>query len=318
MNLLGIVFVTLLVLALLVAISYAVEALRPAPPTPNELRWASDIPVDYRQVEGIRVRYIKTGNGPNLVLLHTLRTQLDIFERIVPPLSRHFTVYSFDYPGHGYSDIPETQYTPQQFVRWVSSFLETLDIKNATVAGISIGGSIALALAARRHPCVERVIAINPYDYAGGGGIARSSSVARVIFSLSRIPVIGPTVMRLRNRLVEQKIFEGGVSSPAALSPALREELFLTGTRKGHYRAFLNLLRHAGDWESLRNDYAKIGAPILLVYGDEDWSTAAERDADHRLIPGAELATVPGGGHFLSLDRPRELQALILQFAREK
>jgi pimeloyl-ACP methyl ester carboxylesterase len=53
----------------------------------------------------MKLRYIKTGAGPNLVLLHTLRTQLDLFEKVVPGLAKHFTVYALDYPGHGYSDM---------------------------------------------------------------------------------------------------------------------------------------------------------------------------------------------------------------------
>jgi hypothetical protein len=47
----------------------------------------------------IVIRHIKTGRGPNLVLLHTLRTQLDIFEKLMPLLAERFTVYALDYPA---------------------------------------------------------------------------------------------------------------------------------------------------------------------------------------------------------------------------
>jgi len=49
------------------------------------------------------VRYLKTGRGPNLVLFHTLRTQLDIYKKIIPKLAEQFTVDACDYPGHGWS-----------------------------------------------------------------------------------------------------------------------------------------------------------------------------------------------------------------------
>jgi hypothetical protein len=66
--------------------SFLLEALRQAPQTQRMLRWAPNIPVESVEVGGNKVRYIKTGTGPTLVLLHTLRTQLDLFEKVVPEL----------------------------------------------------------------------------------------------------------------------------------------------------------------------------------------------------------------------------------------
>ena len=114
--------------------------------------------------------HIKTGEGPALVLLQTLRTQLDLFEKVVPGLAKSFTVYAVDYPGHGYSDIPPAKYDADYFVETIESFLEALDLHDLTLAGVSIGASIALILAARNNPRVSRVAAINPYDYAEGRG----------------------------------------------------------------------------------------------------------------------------------------------------
>src|SRR4029079_18257839 len=130
-------------------ISFAVESLRPAPKTPAKLRWAPNVPIEYVEVGGNRLRYIKSGTGPALVLLHTLRTQLDLFEKVVPELSKHFTVYALDYPGHGYSDIPQTRYDAAFFTAAVEGFLDKLDFRDVTLAGVSIGGSIALVIAAR-------------------------------------------------------------------------------------------------------------------------------------------------------------------------
>ena len=50
-----------------------------------------------------------------------------------------------------------------------------LNLRGVTLAGVSIGEAIALIIAAQRNPRVARVIAINPYDYAKGRGMARSS-----------------------------------------------------------------------------------------------------------------------------------------------
>src|SRR6478736_5501896 len=182
--------------------SFVMEALRPVPREPQRLRWAPDLPVEHVDVGGNTLRYIKTGRGPNLVLLHTLRTQLDLFEKVIPELSRHFTVYALDYPGHGYSDIPKDRYDAAFFTQAVEGFLDRLDLRNVTLAGVSIGGSIAL------------IVAVNPYDYAKGRGMARSSLFGGIVTYASLLPVIGETVMRLRNFLIMRAVLNGGVADP--------------------------------------------------------------------------------------------------------
>jgi pimeloyl-ACP methyl ester carboxylesterase len=131
----------------LAVISMFVEALRRPPKPPEKLAWAPGIPIRYVSVGGVKLRYIKAGAGPNLVLLHTLRTQLDIFQKVIPELSREFTVYAPAYPGHGYSDIPKAEYDANFFVRVVEGFLDALNLHDVTLCGVSIGGSICLILA---------------------------------------------------------------------------------------------------------------------------------------------------------------------------
>jgi pimeloyl-ACP methyl ester carboxylesterase len=75
------------------------------------------------------------------------------------------------------------------------------------------------------------------------------------------------------------------------------------------------LLRHGASWEVAAKDYRRIEIPALLVWGDRDWSRKEEREHDRALIPGVEMVTVEKGGHFLPLDRPRELTDLIVRFA---
>src|SRR5215467_4542514 len=156
-------------------VSFAVEALRPTARAPKVLSWAPEIAIAYVDVGGCKLRYIRAGWGPNLVLLHTLRTQLDLFQKVIPFLAERFTVYAVDYPGHGFSDIPNGRYDADFFARFIEKFLDLLDLRDVTLCGVSIGGTIALMLAGRHNARVARVVAINPYDYARRRGLARSS-----------------------------------------------------------------------------------------------------------------------------------------------
>lgn len=301
-----------------VVVSYVVEAMRSAPATPTRLSWAPEVPIKYVKINGINLRYVDVGEGPPLVLLHTLRTQLDMFQKVIPELSKYFRVYALDYPGHGFSDIPTVEYTPEFFTDVVARFLEQLNIQDAIVAGESIGGSISLVLAARRNPRVKQVIAINAYDYDAGRGIMRGSPVAKLLFSLNNVPILGSTFWRLRQYPVFKLIMEGGVVQNDALPSALLREMHEVGNRPHHYRAFMSLVRHFVGWEDARANYAKIAVPVLLVYGEGDWSRPDEREANHRAIPGAQMTIVKDASHFLSLDAPDALIQHILNFSHAR
>jgi pimeloyl-ACP methyl ester carboxylesterase len=285
-------------------VSKIAEALRPVPQTPQTLCWAPEIPIRYVDVGGCRLRFIKAGRGPNLVLLHTLRTQLDLFQKVVPELARQFTVYALDYPGHGYSDIPEAHYDAEFFAESVAKFLDVLDLHDVTLSGVSIGGAIALILASRRNARIAQVVAINPYDYAKGRGMTRSSPLGWMITVTSDIPLIGETIMRLRNFVIMRAVLQGGVANRESIPRALLKEMYDVGNRPGHYRAFIRLLRNSASWEEATVSYNNITLLVHLVWGSKDWAKPAEREHDRNLIPRVQMETVENGGHFLPLDRP--------------
>src|SRR5262249_11284473 len=147
MDMSWILIAVLIVPVAMVVLSYIVEALRSAPKRPETLVWAPKIPIEYVDLGGMRLRCIRPGVCRNLVLLHTLRTQLDIFEKIIPELEKRFTVHAFDYPGHGWSDIPKATYASEDFYQWTAAYLDRVDIRQATIVGISIGATISLVLA---------------------------------------------------------------------------------------------------------------------------------------------------------------------------
>lgn len=295
-------------------ISFVAEALRPAPKAPDKMPWDPSLKPAYVTVDGVKVRYLKSGQGPVLVLLHTLRTQLDLFHKVIPELSKDFTVYALEYPGHGYSDIVNGSYDADFFVKNVVGFLDVLDLTDVTLAGVSIGASISLIVAARRNPRVTRIIPINPYDYDQGKGLARSSLLGNMIVMMAAIPVIGETVMRLRNYIIMKAVLSGGVSDPMSISPALMKEMYRVGNRRGHYRGFISLLRNSSSWERARSEYSNINVPTLIIWGAEDWSLPEERRYDESLIPGVQSITVDLGGHFLPFDAPDEVAHHIRDF----
>jgi pimeloyl-ACP methyl ester carboxylesterase len=268
------------------------------------------------RVEGAEIRYARVGRGRPVVLVHTLRTQLEYFGRLLEHVDTgRIEAIAIDLPGHGESSAPPVDYTAGYFTDTVGALLDVCEVQDVVLVGESIGGSIALALAARRNPRVAQVVAVNPYDYGRWGGIRRSSALANVLFTTMLWPVVGPVVARTETKAILRRVLEGGLHDPAALPAELVEKLSRCGRLPGHARAFRSLCRHWRTWIDARELYRAIDLPVALVYGDDDWSQPAERDGNAHAIPGVRTTTLTNSGHFASLERPREIAQLIGELA---
>src|SRR5207247_8328920 len=92
--------------------------------------WSPSGEIEYATLaDGTRLRYVKAGSGPALILLHTVRTQLDHFQLVIPKIIHAFTVYAVDMPGMGWSEIrPGASYTEPALRRALVDFVTTLDL----------------------------------------------------------------------------------------------------------------------------------------------------------------------------------------------
>jgi pimeloyl-ACP methyl ester carboxylesterase len=246
------------------------------------------------------------------VLVHTLRTQLEYFDRLLEHLDTgKVEVFAIDLPGHGKSSAPAVEYTADYFTESVAAFLDRLALKDVVVVGESIGGTIALALAARHEPRMARVIAVNPYDYGRRGGIRRSSPLANVLFTAILWPGVGPIVARASTPGILRRVMEGGLYDASLLPAALIDEMYRCGRLPGHARAFRSLNMQWRTWVAARSRYREIGLPVTLVYGSDDWSRPDEREANARTIPGVRTVSLERCGHFASLEKPDAIARLI-------
>jgi pimeloyl-ACP methyl ester carboxylesterase len=263
---------------------------------------------------GAELRYLRAGSGRPIVLLHTLRTQLDYFRPLLQHLdTRQVEVIAIDLPGHGESSAPRVDYTADYFTDVVEALLEVCELRDALVVGESIGASIALALAARGDPRLARVVALNPYDYGRWGGIRRSSPLANMLFTAMLWPAIGSVVAHTETKGILRRVLEGGLHDPRNLPPDLVDELSRCGALPGHARAFRSLCREWRSWIAARTRYAAIDRPVTLVYGEDDWSRPVEREANGCAIPGARTTTMANSGHFSALEQPQEIAKLIAE-----
>jgi pimeloyl-ACP methyl ester carboxylesterase len=225
----------------------------------------------FTRSDGSRLRYFTAGTGSPMVLMHTVRGQLDYFQRVIPKLWDHYTIYAVDLPGMGWSDIVAgARYEEPELHAAVVEFVRGLDLHGVTLAGESLGGALSLLASIDLKDRVSRVVAFNSYDYPEGG--ERGNWIARLIMSSVRMPVLGPLFARLEPRSILRAVLQGGYVDKSKLPEDFVTELLRSGRRKGYDKVARGVFRSLEGFDRARERYPHVSAPVTLVYSEQDWS----------------------------------------------
>ena len=274
--------------------------------------WSPSGEIEYAKLaDGTRLRYVKAGSGPALILLHTVRTQLDHFQLVIPKVVHAFTVYAIDMPGMGWSDItPGASYTEPALRRAIVEFVNMLDLTDVALAGESMGATVSLTASTELEDRVRGVVAFNPYDYSKGVG--RANRVASIYVGSARLAAIGPAVTRMENKPVLGIVLRGGLLDGSKLPSHYLAELRRVGRRRGYPRVAREVFRNVDSMIAARTLYARVTAPVTLIYGDHDWSRMQEREADLALLRDVRSISLPETGHFAALEQPARVAEILL------
>lgn len=271
----------------------------------------SDIQID----AGRTLRFLKTGTGDPLILMHTIRTQLDYFQEVIPQLAQHYTVYAIDLPGHGYSSIDTKANYDEPYLRSaVIAFIEKLDLREVTLVGESIGAVLALTVASALPERIKAVVSSNTYDYDTryGDGVRRGNFIANVILGHFAIPVLGAVFAALENKPLLGLILRGGLRMKRWMPNPLLTEFDRVGRRKGYRYVERSIFAGWRSWSKARSLYAAVKVPVKLIYGEHDWSRLDERQRTAKELGGVAITTVANTGHFAFVDNPKKLVELVL------
>src|SRR6266566_4079205 len=274
--------------------------------------WSPSGEIEYTKLgDGPRLRYLKAGSGATaLILLHTVRTQLDHFQLVIPKILHAFT-YAIDMPGMGWSDIiPGASYTEPALRRAIVEFVKTLDIKDVTLAGESMGATVSLTASTELEDRVRSVVAFNTYDYSKGVG--RANRVASIYVGSARLPTIGQVVTRIENKPVLGIVLRGGLFDGSKLPKHYLAELRRVGRRRGYPQVAREVFRNVESMIAARAIYARVTTPVTLIYGDYDWSRIPDREANLALLRDARSISLPDTGHFAALEQPARVAEILL------
>jgi len=242
-----------------------------------------------------------TGSGDYLVLLHGMGSAHTAWQLIAPALSQDFTVVSLDLPGHGKSKFdPHQEMDPESLGRLVLRTLDDLGIEKFHIAGNSLGGWIALEIAAASP---ERTLSLVGFAPAGlwlTPFVSRIPGTAPLRGLARLVKTIAPAVAKVE---WAKKI---GFASVSPLWKEFSDKLVVDatvamGSAKGYFPAWDGLLRKRFD----KSIAASV--PITIIFGDTDNTLPARTSQERSLVPAhVRWIIFPESGHAPMWDHPAE------------
>lgn len=251
-------------------------------------------------VDGLTLRYLAHGEGGEpVILLHGFAGDLNnwLFNHEV--LASDRIVYALDLPGHGGSSRLSGSPDLSIFANAIASFMDALGIQAAHLVGHSLGGAVAIQLAAS-HP--ERVRSLTMIASAGLGKEIDGEYIKGYISSTRR-----KEIQPFLNRLY---------ADPSLVSKQLVDDVLkfkrMDGT--GEYLKLISdrIFPSGRQAYVLRDCLTAMRIPLLVVWGSEDRiipATGAEG-----LPPNVEVHIIPGSGHMVQMEAAGKVNRLVQQF----
>jgi len=265
------------------------------------------------------LQVLEQGNprGTPIVLIHCYTCSMSWWDDLAPLLERDHRVIRVDLLGHGGSDKPGAGYSIDDQATAVAEALAKLGVVNATVAGHSLGGSVATDLAQRSPQLATRVVII---DQAAEDGFENESFTQRV----SYWPIAGQAADRLlrvtpKSAVIDQydKAFAPGYEISSGFENPDQPVDDLRAMTYTAYKETNDAEQDFVDQAPLDERLATAHVPAMVIFGAEDQIYDAEAAVQRYRtnVPGVQAHLIPGAGHSPNVERPNAVAPLILSWA---
>jgi len=257
---------------------------------------------------GWRVRYTTLGDGPPLVLIHSLHAAASSFEMdgIFEPLARHHTVYALDLLGFGKSQRPDTTYTGTLYAALIRSFLVDVVGQPAVLVASSLGTAYALAVAAQRPDLVRALVLISPTGQTEAGIVRRASG------ALLRLPLLGTAAFNaLVSRPSIRRYLQRVYADQTLVDDALVDQHWTVSHQPNARYAPAAFIAGQLDLPGERAG-GRVRAPILAIRGDQPGFGPETTDAAIAQTGGpVESHRVAGAGQLPHQEAPDRVVELV-------
>lgn len=245
---------------------------------------------EYVEAGGIKMWVDSWGTGPQVVLLHGGMVTNATWDPMVPGLAEHFHVLAPERRGHGRTADVEGPFTYALMADDMISFLDEVVGGPASLVGWSDGGHIGLRVAVKRPDLVTKLVAISAHFDTTAADPGMNEALAA----------------------------STGEEPENAFLRDMYEATSLDGP--GHWPIFFEKCKQMileEDQTITAEERGRITSPTLIMASDDDLIRLEHTIELYRSIPNSQLAIVPGTSHVLVMEKPAEIDRLILDFLQK-
>jgi 3-oxoadipate enol-lactonase len=236
-------------------------------------------------------------DGPPVILVHALGTDLTIWDALLPHLPPTLRVLRLDLRGHGASDTPAAPYSMGSLITDTARLMDHFAMKDAVIIGLSIGGLIAQGLAIKRMDLIRAMVLSNTAARIGGPALWHDR--------IAQVRAHG--MAQIADATLQRWFGAKAKDRPDHDHWHAR----LTAQDPEGWCGCAHAIAHTDFYETT----ATLRLPTLLIAGDRDGSTPPDlirETAD--LIPGSQFHLIRGAGHLPFIEKPAEYARALTTF----
>jgi 3-oxoadipate enol-lactonase len=257
-------------------------------------------------INGSKYYYEEHGKGPEAILfIHGFMLNCHMYERQVEVLKDRYRCILFDLRGQGASEVSEKGYGIYDLVDDTAKLIEQLECAHCHVAGLSMGGFIAMRLAKRYPELVRSLILISTSAAAESKAGARSYKLLGFIHNrISQSFAVG--------KITPILFGEQWLNDPSQAEAQTYWQEQMLNNDKYAFGQTLNSILTRDDFAS---NLPEMDLPVLIISGTADAAVdPAQSEHMHAEFPNSKLVRVPGAGHTPPVEAPDVVSDAMREF----
>jgi len=258
-------------------------------------------------IDNIQMTYTDSGSGRPVVLIHGYPFNRSLWNEQIAALSNNYRVIAPDLRGFGESDASDGSATMNRMAQDVALLLDHLGIARATIAGLSMGGYVALAFYKQFASRVRALILADTRSQA-------DTEEAKQNRAQQADKALSEGMAGIADAMLPKLLTPETVSKRPEIVKRVRDMMLKTKP-EGAAAA----LRGMAERDDLTPLLPKISIPTLILVGAEDAITpVADSEKMNQAIAGSRLVVLENAGHVSNLERTDQFNEALLNFLKDE